>query len=505
MPFLLATPTAEEPRELLRALELLDAQPDPMFDLVARMAAHALGVPIVLVTLRDGDRLWLKSRIGLDLADIPLDVAFCRHCIESDSPLVLADARDDPRFADHPMVRGIPGIRFYASFPLHSIGGLVLGTLSAIDTVPRRATQRELDFLDDAARLLRHDLRRREEALRIRLSHERSFADGLDSETRLRSVFEGAAMGIALVAPDGGWIDVNDALCEIIGYGADELHGLTFQDITHPDDLQADLAQLQRLAAGEIDRYALEKRYIRKDGGIVWANLTVTARRTAQGRLSYYISIVENIDARIQAQAALQALQQTLEQRVAQRTAELRQANARLEALTGEREREARQDVLTGLPNRRAFQEILPQALEQADRSGGTVHVLFIDLDGFKAINDTLGHAYGDLLLREVARRLTATLRPSDIIARLDGDEFVVIAGNEPGPDETDLLARRLLQAIAAPIRFDGREAAVSASIGIASYHPHDTTTPVELLRTADMGMYAAKRGGKNRYCFGPA
>jgi PAS domain S-box-containing protein len=126
------------------------------------------------------------------------------------------------------------------------------------------------------------------------------------SEDRFEATFEQAAVGIALVATDGHWLRVNRKLCEIVGYTPDELMTKTFQDITHPDDLEADLGQVRRMLAREIDSYAMEKRCLHKNGGIVWINLTVTLIWRADGTPDYFISVIEDITARKQAEAALQ-------------------------------------------------------------------------------------------------------------------------------------------------------------------------------------------------------
>ncbi len=126
-----------------------------------------------------------------------------------------------------------------------------------------------------------------------------------DSEQRFRATFEQAAVGIALVAPDGRWLRVNNKLCEIIGYSHDELMTKTFQDITYPDDLNADLTFVQQMLAGEIDSYSMEKRYICKDGSIVWINLSVALTRNPDATPDYFISVVENIQKRKQSEAAL--------------------------------------------------------------------------------------------------------------------------------------------------------------------------------------------------------
>ncbi|MDX1531334.1 MAG: PAS domain S-box protein, partial [Rhodothermales bacterium] len=151
------------------------------------------------------------------------------------------------------------------------------------------------------------------------------------SEARFRATFETAAVGIAHVGTDGRWILVNDRLCDIVGYAREELLQKTFQDITHPDDLDADLALVQRLLAGEIERYQLEKRYIRKDGSPIWILLTVSLVRDEAGEPVHLVSVVEDISERKAAERALIELNETLEERIAARTAELQRSNAELD------------------------------------------------------------------------------------------------------------------------------------------------------------------------------
>ena len=126
-----------------------------------------------------------------------------------------------------------------------------------------------------------------------------------ERESRLNATFDNAAVGIAQVGPDGTWLRVNARLCEIVGYSSEEMLARTFQDITHPDDLDSDLAEARRMLAGEIDTYSMEKRYFHKTGGIVWVNLTVGCVREAGGAIEYFISVVEDITEQKQAEEAL--------------------------------------------------------------------------------------------------------------------------------------------------------------------------------------------------------
>lgn len=325
------SPDEAERLRLLHSLKLLDTHPEEAFDRITRLVARALNVPIALVSLIDEQRQWFKSRIGLGVTETPREHAFCAHAILQTAPLVVDDATADARFCDNPLVKGEPNIRFYAGVPLRTTGGLALGTLCAIDSRPRTLTREEVDTLCDLADLVSKEIHARETLMLADSALKRSAANLDASEARYRSMFELASVGIALVAPDGGWISVNDALCRMVGYSADELKHLTFQDITYPDDLNKDLELLERLAAGEIDDYRLEKRYVRKDGRSVWGHLSVTKKTAADGRIEYFVSIIKDIQARKDAEEALAALSRDLERRVEERTAELTEANRQLQ------------------------------------------------------------------------------------------------------------------------------------------------------------------------------
>lgn len=241
--------------------------------------------------------------------------------------MVVGDATTDDRFTDNPLVTGDPSIRFYAGTPIVSTGGIALGTLCAIDSQPRVLMQDELDTLTDLANLVSKEIQQREAVLLARqhVNHVKTVIE--ESEARFRSIFERAGLGIALVAPNGRWTSVNEALCAIVGYSQEELASLTFQDITHPDDLESDLSLQQQLVSDEIDHYQLEKRYVRKTGEEVWINLSVTKKVDAHGGLDYFISFIQDIQARKEAEASLAALRRDLEKRVQERTRELRTTN----------------------------------------------------------------------------------------------------------------------------------------------------------------------------------
>jgi diguanylate cyclase (GGDEF)-like protein/PAS domain S-box-containing protein len=280
------------------------------------------------------------------------------------------------------------------------------------------------------------------------------------SEARFRATVDRAAVGISQVDMEGRWLFVNDRLCEIYGYSRAELSPLRFHDITHPDDLAADLAQLSRLADGEIESYSLEKRFIRNGGMVIWANLTVSMVRDDTGTPEYTIAVIEDITSRKGAETRLQ--------------------------------HQALHDPLTDLPNRSLLQDRLRHAIAGAERGNTRLALLLMDLDRFKEVNDTFGHHCGDLLLREVADRLRRALRASDTMARLGGDEFAVLleGAAEAGAHE---VAAMLVNAIGQPFFLKGQLLYMRASVGIALYPEHGRDAE-SLLRRSDIAMYQAKR-----------
>ena len=323
-------PNEAERIQLLHALNLLDTAAEPAFDHITHLVAQILRVPIALVSLVDTERQWFKSKVGLDASETPREIAFCAHTIMGSEPMVVTDATQDVRFANNPLVVGTPGIRFYAGVPIMSSGGLALGTLCAIDSIPRTLTADEEGILISLGKLISKEVQLREMVVLARSQMDRSALVIQAAVARFQTVFERAGVGMALVAPDGEWISVNDALCQIVGYNRDELLQRSFREITHVDDLDADLNLLQQLTSNEIDRYELEKRYVGKNGKLVWVNLVVTKQMSPRGELEYFVSIVTDIQARKTAEESLAELRRDLEKRVATRTEDLHAANGSL-------------------------------------------------------------------------------------------------------------------------------------------------------------------------------
>jgi diguanylate cyclase (GGDEF)-like protein/PAS domain S-box-containing protein len=293
-----------------------------------------------------------------------------------------------------------------------------------------------------------------------------------ETEERFRRSFDDAAIGMALVAPDGQFLRTNRSLCDILGYPEEELLEKTFQDITYPDDLDADLDQVRRMLVGKIRTYQMEKRYLHKDGQVVWVLLSVSMVHDEEGEPLYFVSQIQDISER-------KVLEERLEHR-------------------------AFHDSLTDLPNRQLFMDRLGQALRRTMRRHKRVAVLFMDIDKFKDVNDSLGHEVGDLLLKVVAQRLGHCLRPEDTLARFGGDEFVVLIEAVDDSEQAVEVAERITEEFRKPFNIEGRDLYVAASIGISlgDARTHDSDG---LLRDADTAMYRAKDEIESYTLFDPS
>lgn len=286
------------------------------------------------------------------------------------------------------------------------------------------------------------------------------------TEARFRAVFEGAAIGIGIADLDGNVLEVNETLTRMFGGLEHHVRGRKVTDWSHPEDRPHVWQLYRELVRGEREHFRAEKPFFRNDGTVLWTNLTVSLLRDADGRPQYQLALMED-------------------------TTERRLLNLRLRY-------EATHDALTGLPNRTLFFERLEKALSAGD--GARFGLCYLDLDGFKAINDSLGHAAGDRLLVEVADRLqSCATAPGEMVARLGGDEFVALTTGPDTQREVDELATRILGVLGSPIRVDGREFTVRGSIGIVE-GPAGERTAAEVLRSADITMYRAKSAGGNRF-----
>lgn len=287
------------------------------------------------------------------------------------------------------------------------------------------------------------------------------------------SVFENALEAIAILDDKGRIETINRAFCQILGYSQREARGLS-------------LRQLGSARYGEEHFEVLSKKVVEEGG---WQGELMLRRKDEQ-LVPMWVSLsAAPINHGAAGHGGLRkciALFSDLTERKEKEEAAWRHANF---------------DPVTGLPNRRLFLDRLKQALEQSPRTGAKVGLMFLDLDRFKAVNDTLGHKAGDDLLREVAERLRHCVRSSDTVARLAGDEFTIVVTNIKDAGTLDPIARKITESLAAPMVLDGSEAGISGSVGIAVY-PDDADDADGLMRNADAALYHAKALGRNNHQF---
>ncbi|MDO8036610.1 EAL domain-containing protein [Janthinobacterium sp. SUN128] len=289
-------------------------------------------------------------------------------------------------------------------------------------------------------------------------------------ELRFRTMFEEAPMGIALIdTVSGQFLDINPRYLAISGRSLEHMKQTSWMEISHPDDVAGEQEQVAQLLARSLQGFRHAKRIVRPDGGVVWVDASVTAIATTRHGGPHHLCMLEDVTDKRQTEALI-----------------WQQANF---------------DTLTQLPNRRMFHERLRQALAQGRRDASRVAILFIDLDHFKEVNDTLGHHQGDILLIEAARRIRVGVRETDTVARLGGDEFTVILSDLDDLQQVDRIARQILDGLLAPFLLGQEQAFVSASIGITLY-PDDAGTIEDLLKQADQAMYVSKGAGRNRYSY---
>jgi len=280
----------------------------------------------------------------------------------------------------------------------------------------------------------------------------------------LHSSFDSAPIGMAIVSLQGRFLDVNAALCEIVGHSREALLARSVQELTLPVDLDTDAHLVRHMLAGERRTSQRRKRFVHANGNVIWVNVSLSLVRGGQGGTDHLIAQFEDITERQRSVDQLQHL--------------------------------ADHDALTGLLNRRRLEHEIEQQVALAQRYEGNACLVLLDLDGFKATNDSLGHAVGDELLRNVADVLRGRVRRSDMVARLGGDEFAILlpqADEERGRTVAEAVARAIRERVSVT---DGHEVRITASFGVSSIEPCDT--PSRVLRRADQAMYAVKENGRD-------
>jgi len=509
------------------------------------------------------------------------------RCLLLDGPVLRESGLDREHFVGRAIAETLPAEQYAVLEPLirRALDGesgraeyesILTGQMYELDAAPYRDATGQIA----GAFAVGRDVTERNETARALAQSEEFF----------RATVEHAPTGIAIGGLDGRWLNVNRALCEMLGYGESELLSMSFSDVTHPDDRADDDDQLRRLLDGETPEYRLRKRYRHSDGSTVWAQVTVALLRDQQGEPLHFIVHAQDVTSEHEAQrerdearerfeaafdrspigmailsldgriervnealcsiverdatdllamspfaliepADLRRVHRkitrlgtdtdtlTFEHRVLRAGGDVAWVQARvtlirgnadeplhalaqMQDITEQRRYEeqllemADRDPLTGLLNRRGLHSAMQSHLARCRRTGPVGALLMLDLDGFKAVNDTLGHAGGDGLLVACAEALRGRLRETDTIARLGGDEFAVLL-----PDEAREGAEIAAQALIDTVRARTAELAVkvTVSIGLALFADR-LLSPDAALAAADAAMYAAKQAGKDRF-----
>ena len=445
----------------LQELALVEAGREAAYDDLVALVARWCEVPMAAVTLIDAHTQWLKARVGLDIDRTPREVSFCTHTILNPHGLMIVpDALNDPRFVDNALVVGPPHLRFYAGAPLVTDGGVTLGALCVLDTRPRELSELQEQSLAVIARQVCAliELHRKHR----QLDQQRGF---------LRTVIDALHEGLIIRDAEARLSLVNQSACSLLGEPLDRhlgerVHGdtprvLRLSGEALPQDEWPD----ERTLRSGLAETGLFCRVQRHDGSerILEVNTRALQR---DGRIDGVVMSLRDATAMKQLESQLLA--------------------------------EARVDPLTGLPNRKSFSQQLAQALLRARRHGSAVAVGFLDVDGFKQINDQHGHAVGDLVLKEFAARLRAGVRQTDFVARLSGDEFTLVLEDLHVRSELAIVADKVLATIRRPFEIEGRTLRVTTSMGLALATAEE---PAEaLLQRADAAMYAAKADGRDRH-----
>jgi diguanylate cyclase (GGDEF)-like protein/PAS domain S-box-containing protein len=346
------------------------------------------------------------------------------------------------------------------------IGADLVACAAADGTTVRDVDERVAALQGELATGYTHALHLRtlddQERARIALASAQAQA-----EARFRAVFADAAIGIGIADTTGHIVDANQALADLLGYSVAELRRMTVRELSPPEEDRAGWDGYREVARGERDHRRQELRYRRKDGSAVFTDTTLSLLRDRDGRPTYTVAMIQDVTDQLKLHARLR--------------------------------HQARHDPLTGLPNRRLFIDRLGELFESEDEER-RVGLCYLDLDSFKVVNDTKGHDIGDRLLMAIAGRLDSALGPlGHLVARIGGDEFVVLVPDSTGTEQLVGVARTVLAALEHPVYIDGHELAVAASLGVVERSVAGSSVE-DIMKAADTTLVWAKSAGGRRY-----
>ena len=444
--------------ERLKALSsygLDDEQTIRSLDPVVHIASRMFDMPVAAVNMIGSDHVFFAASVGVGEVDMRRDVSFCAHAINQHNVMVVPDATQDDRFHDNPLVMGPSHVRFYAGVPLFSPDGLALGALCVLDDRPH------LDFSEDDCKRLA-DLAKmatdRLELRRIEISSERS-------RPRFDEYAGNSTTPVVWFDEKGKIIEWNQAAASSHGYELSDKTNLMFEELLAERERQ-DFRQLiqNAVATGSLDQVTTpsELNGLRKNS---------SEFRFGFALFGWHDGNCMKFEAVLKDRSAQEREEEELRQ----------QANL---------------DTLTGLANRGRFYRCVEDVLIKPAPAA----VLMIDLDGFKDVNDTLGHNIGDGILQEVGRRLSALAESYDVVARIGGDEFAVLLVDVTDSQIAMQLANTMVAHIAQPINIDGHMVRVGASCGVA-LAPTQAQEALELVSNADLALFKAKRTGRGQAC----
>jgi len=448
-------------------------EPDDLLDDLTRLAAEVCGAPGALLSIVGFERVRHISRFGASFGDTASEDSLVSRAILAESLFVVSDTLNDTGLKRVGAVSNGIDVRFYAGAPLITPEVQVIGVLSVIDHKPRTLNEAQARALSSLAHAAMAGLEVRRKSLELEQAiaeREKAFASLTASEERCAMLLRGASDGLWEWDLETNEMEFCSRWKAMLGYEEHELKSRPDEwfNRVHIEDIERVQSEMMSHLLGLTTQFQCEHRVRRQDGTYRWMlsrGLAVLDSNRFVYRMTGSLTDVTD-----QKQAEKLLLHNAFH------------------------------DALTGLPNRALFMDRLKHALAEVKKGEGySFGVLFLDLDRFKVVNDSLGHQIGDQLLVATARRLETCLRPGDIVARLGGDEFAVIVDHVRHVSDAIQAAERIREHLSAPFNLSGHEVFISASIGIA-LNQTASEEPDEIIRNADTAMYRAKDQGRG--CF---
>ncbi|WP_024644028.1 putative bifunctional diguanylate cyclase/phosphodiesterase [Pseudomonas syringae] len=442
----------EERIQTLNAFGLMDTPPEHQYDQIVQMASRIFDAPIVLISLVHRDRQFFKARVGLDVCETGRDVSFCNFALMGRTVFWVPDASQDARFSTNALVLGAPHIRFYAGAPLITANGHVLGSLCLIDNQPRALfSDRDQRVLQDLAIMVIEKMELRRLELETR-----------DSHTRFMNITSTSPDAIICSNSKNQITSWNNSAELIFGHTSEDAVGKPL-DIIIPQEMRSrHNAGFSRVVAGgpaSIIGKSVNLTAIHRDGHKIPIELSLS-QWSAAGEPQFG-AIIRDVTQRVAADKLLKHA--------------------------------AEYDHLTGLANR----STLKRRIKEACDAQISAAILLIDLDGFKDVNDTLGHAAGDFVLKVTSSRLREHVPTFHMVARLGGDEFVVFMADTADQSKAITLGLALIAVIEEPIEFEDNSIYIGASVGVSVRSGSDYDGE-QMLGNADLALYQAKSDGRS-------